>query len=432
MDLAGRFAAPADQAWLRLWVGLYGGGSQLARYLAPPSPERAPCHEHRSEPVFPRRVAAPVETAKRRRRHQSTPPLEDFSAIQPEDETVTILNRRSLASVLADAPLFFATIRALRRIAPDEYELFRRIGCVLPPFDDSFRAWGRIAPNDVLPAFAAFISPGKYWTHTSWKGHEHEQKKVSSIFIYKRVLFTGAYVPWGDVVYEWMHVSADLTSGQTGGHAAYIGVERATGRVKVLAQPTATRQMLRRGEVITHARVGVPQWVREHFQDQLDNNPDPDRNLHDWAGSVLSLALSCWRAADNGWQVHISDPLNVAMRLCIPERSAKVFFRDREAPDGGRLRPIFHIVGEHPRVLPSGREIMVREHYRGNREFTWNGYRTLITVPDHHHGRLSSFETDAVKEDQTNERALSLPQVGSWFAAHVRRLSPFHSYRRGY
>jgi len=57
------------------------------------------------------------------------------------------------------------------------------------------------------------------------------------------------------------------------------------------------------------------------------------------------------------------------------------FFRDRERDIDGSKRRIFHIVRTHQRKSGS----YVRSHFRGNREFFWNGYKVQITMPMTHH-----------------------------------------------
>ena len=387
--LEARFADPVSQAWLGLWVGLFakhGAPSRLTGYV----------------------------------RHDD----------DDDEESVTILDRASLAQVLGDAPIYFKAVRVMRRYLPDDYELFRRIGCVLIPHDDSgrFLARGRI---ETYPSFVACIWPGKYWDDPSWEGKETERDKHVSISVFKRVRFPGAYLPWGDVTYEWLHMAADLTRKRGGGEAAYIGVESATGKARVLAQPSVRMQRLPNGGTVQHTHVGVPQWVRDWHRDDHKEHGD----LHDWVSTVLSLTLSHWRAADKGWQVHLTDVEQhpVTMRLCIPERAAKTFFRDRQAPEQGRLKPIFHIVAEHERVLGGNRSTTVRQHYRGNRAFSWNGYKTLITVPGHHHRPLSSLDIESVDEADVDKRdTMTLPALGRVLATHIRRAVGLHSYKRGF
>ena len=80
------------------------------------------------------------------------------------------------------------------------------------------------------------------------------------------------------------------------------------------------------------------------------------------------------------------------------------FFSDREpvlAPDdeGGHVKRIFHIVKTHKRIQADGSEGYVKSHFRGIRNFVWNGYHVNVTVPEYHHAQLVDLEAGAVMID---------------------------------
>lgn len=76
------------------------------------------------------------------------------------------------------------------------------------------------------------------------------------------------------------------------------------------------------------------------------------------------------------------------------------FFRDREATTlvNGKRKKIFHIARSHTRTLNNGRIVGVRTHFRGEREFDWNGYRVQISVPGWHHLDVAEINIGAVDE----------------------------------
>ena len=73
------------------------------------------------------------------------------------------------------------------------------------------------------------------------------------------------------------------------------------------------------------------------------------------------------------------------------------FFRDRDVTitEGGQKRKIFHVVRTHRRRL-TGRTVNVKMHCRGERRFTWNGYRIEVSIPGLHHRDMSDFNVGAV------------------------------------
>lgn len=384
-----------NQAWLRLWTH-HCPESQLARHLKP-----------------------------------------------RREETVTVLDRRTLRHILEDAPRYFDAISELRTVSWDDYRLFAQIGCVMPALDDRCYLAAQLPLDERYPSIMASISLGKHWWDHNWKSAE-EKAGWARVMIFKRVA-NGPFVPWGDLFYEWIDVAVNKTLREQWGGACYLGVDTSRRKARVLAEPSIKPQALPRGGLIHHYRVGLPHYVTGCYRDfadeyskEHDGKPCPDRSVHEYATTLLALTMSEWRSVDKAWQVHLEKD-RIEMRICVPERSAVQFFKDRDIEDGEhrRRRPIFHIVSGHERILPSGRVTEVREHYRGNRVFDWNGYNVLITVPGHHHGKLSTFESDAWLADYgplPERRMVSMPTLGAVIHAAVRgaRPSQLHSYRRGW
>ena len=90
--------------------------------------------------------------------------------------------------------------------------------------------------------------------------------------------------------------------------------------------------------------------------------------------------------------------------LRLPD--ARRMFSDREmkaaATPGGRLRPIFHYVREHDRVIERETEekvVTVREHYRGLRDFFWNGYAITISWPERSNQLYNESTTHIMAEN---------------------------------
>ncbi len=74
---------------------------------------------------------------------------------------------------------------------------------------------------------------------------------------------------------------------------------------------------------------------------------------------------------------------NITAAFNVSTKRTPYFFNDRQttlAVDGKRKR-IFHIVREHTRILESGHISNVKEHYRGERKFTWGGHDVVISLP---------------------------------------------------
>ena len=377
------YASELDQAWLRLWTH-HSPTSRLTHYLK-----------------------------------------------SYEEENITVFDRRSLRYVLEDAPLYFNVISELRMVSWDDYRLLAQIGCALAPIRGNNKR-GRISTQlvgNTYPAFAATISLGKYWWGEDWSDPT-EKDQWARLILFKRIA-NGPFVRWGNVFYEWLDVAINKEKNEHWARAAYIGVDTSRRQVRVLAEPGVKHQVLPNGDWIYHRRVSVPRWVTLSYEDHAQDwerrhkEPCPERTVHEHAERLLAITLSEWRSVDKAWQVHLEKD-GIEMRICVPERSAVNFFKDRDAEEGARRRAIFHIVRAHQRILPNGRYTDVKEHYRGNRVFNWNGYDVLITVPGHHHTKLSTYQTDAWNSDFgiPNEEMLTMPKLGKAIREIVRGWRP--------
>jgi hypothetical protein len=98
------------------------------------------------------------------------------------------------------------------------------------------------------------------------------------------------------------------------------------------------------------------------------------------------------------------------------------FFDDREDViiDGIKKR-IFHIVRPHERLISPNRATNVHLHFRGLREFVWNGYQIEISVPGRDHFLMTEVDIAAVDEkDLRAEGGHTVPEVASWLVANQK------------
>lgn len=70
---------------------------------------------------------------------------------------------------------------------------------------------------------------------------------------------------------------------------------------------------------------------------------------------------------------------NIKAKFCIQPTDAVSMFKDREKIGNSR-KNIFHSVVPHTRII-NGVEKKIKLHFRGQRDFVWNGYAINITVP---------------------------------------------------
>lgn len=122
-------------------------------------------------------------------------------------------------------------------------------------------------------------------------------------------------------------------------------------------------------------------------------------------------------------RVHCSKG-GVTACFAVDPRRMPYFFQDREmtvGPTGARRR-IFHMVRVHDRkIAGSNQRRAVRMHFRGEREFLWNGYQVRITVPVRDHLALPEFDVGAVdiSEDPNPPPGIDMGELGDMFAENL-------------
>ena len=177
------------------------------------------------------------------------------------------------------------------------------------------------------------------------------------------------------------------------------------GEVRVLkllmSETIPTRQKTRghRGKIveIPHKSWKIPgffeHWAKAH-----------NETAQDYLKFMFLAAANTFEltAADSMVNVRVNKA-NVSAVFSIEPKRSSYFFRDRETTlnEKGAKRRIFHIVRAHERDR-NGVKSPVRIHFRGEREFDWNGYRVNITVPGMHHVNLAEFNIGAIDEEHTN------------------------------
>jgi hypothetical protein len=92
---------------------------------------------------------------------------------------------------------------------------------------------------------------------------------------------------------------------------------------------------------------------------------------------------------------------NLTATFGIDTKRSAYFFKDRETVvnDAGSTARIFHIVRPHVRANGS----TVKLHFRGLRQFKWNGYDVAIIVPGKFGGDLTSWDVGVADEEWLKE-----------------------------
>lgn len=130
-----------------------------------------------------------------------------------------------------------------------------------------------------------------------------------------------------------------------------------------------------------------------------------ERALGDSLRQWFALVANEWQgAAMSMIKVRVeSGPL--AASFAVDVTRTPYFFKDRDISVGtNRRKKIFHIVRTHSRTRAGGQESFVKTHFRGERQFRWNGYDVSITVPGRDHVSFSELNIGAMDSDSVSGR----------------------------
>lgn len=135
--------------------------------------------------------------------------------------------------------------------------------------------------------------------------------------------------------------------------------------------------------------------------------------------SEVAFTLWSYEAANASMIQVRASKAGVCSLVNVNVEQTPSFFDDREEVwvDGIKKR-IFHIVRPHERQL-GDKTALVHLHFRGLRQFVWNGYQIEISVPGRDHLDFREFDVTAINED--DERVgPDLSVVGAWLVANQK------------
>lgn len=390
------------------------------------------------------------------------PPLEEIDRQnaepqRPEPKTILVTKGQAASidgrfyfkdDVLDQLDYYFAAIKRFKRTRDDFYDLISQIGVNLAPDrmyeiddddDDDFKFPDTVKVEpwfaQTLPAFGAAAMG------TLKKVREYETRKA---IIHPRFLYFTRYhkrgVPitiqpsTGGAIYV-IGMFYDQTGIKSPGRKERRGLAMTVIEMPVLVMPDG-------GIVALKSRNVYPlQFPRKkHGGDPFYNRASRcewgfPQVLKDWAAEHKTTVekYMCYRFAAtafnhgrlNSSMIRVSvkkDGLAAVMNVDM-ERTP-YFFKDRDAVilDGIKKR-IFHIVRPHERVI-GDKTADVHMHFRGLREFTWNGYSVTITVPgrDHSdwaHADFAAYD-DLSDKGRKLKRFYNMRQVGEKAAKNMQ------------
>ena len=150
-------------------------------------------------------------------------------------------------------------------------------------------------------------------------------------------------------------------------------------------------------------------WAKEH-------NIEPEAYL----AGLFHIKTRQFEAGNAGIIRITASRGDLAAAFSVSIKRMPYFFKDRDKVlnERGHRKRIFHIV--RPFLRRSG--TAVKLHFRGMRDFMWNGYRVRITIPGRDHHALHEFDVGAMDDSSKVGRlrdGLDMGQLGERWRQHM-------------
>lgn len=171
---------------------------------------------------------------------------------------------------------------------------------------------------------------------------------------------------------------------------AFVGVHEQTGVVMALPQLSNWKEKL---SVNGKRAKWVPRYGWRHVPMSDYASDFRGEKLAKSTAMLFALLYSMVMRRELGCNVVVTKD-DCKATFLVPENQWKHFFKGRVDVEGkdGKKQRIFHAVKAHTR--DNGAD--VRTHYRGSRDFIWNGYRVTIVMPEKHGAPQASFNLATV------------------------------------
>ena len=326
--------------------------------------------------------------------------------------------------ILDQLDSYFVILERMKRGDREAYDYFSQVGATIVPTSAEVEIGTRVPPRFAaqMPSMGSVVLCGAWLTGMERRG-KMIHPRMFYFTKYRRRAFNGSFQQprkgcAGYIVTVYWDCPEDDRWRE--GAPSQFGVEvDPDGSVRPL-RDLATKQTIRprRGKSF---QVPDHRWGRHPFWTTWAR--EAGRDPEEFLRFMFLLAVNFWESASEGSMTRISaskGELTATFALNIIR--TPYFFSDRDIADA-RRRKIFHIVRTHTRQLATGKTSNVRTHFRGEREFDWNGYKILITVPGWHHVNLNyefNIKSDLHEPERIDKGVLDSRGLGAWASGIVR------------
>jgi hypothetical protein len=325
--------------------------------------------------------------------------------------------------VLDQISAYQTYVKRLRKADPEAYAMYRRVGAfVLPP--DMLSDTVYLEPGVVkrLPAFGAIAFPFRQDTEPGRDG----LPMVPCRFVW----MTKLTKPGHDIqskadgtIYRCTAYYDDIEDRKINAHGAGVCGEVA---VHVARNGSVTPlKLLRSVPQVIHHKQGEWKGDRSTIYHKKWRFPDIGGGTSNLPNEVLiqrifCMAMNFWAQAATQSMIRITaTKSSVVMPFVVDVLDTPAFFADRDTTIGatGKKRQILHVVRPHVRANGTA----VKLHFRGLRDFMWNGYQIRIVVPGREVSDLADMTFGALEDvpDDARDGLLEMDQVADIMASSI-------------
>jgi len=335
----------------------------------------------------------------------------------------------SIHEILDFLPGYFDDLKALRKFDPSTYDVMAKLGGVVVP-ENSWFSPNLLSEFLEKPPLMRCI----FFEKKNQLRENNKDDKYGVAIIYMMLLKGGmtyvaregyyCHLPVGICYRVVLVYNTDIGSTAQSFFVHYD----ANYKMSVVKENKVVSQVIRRSNKapkgrrgsaeVFHRKTVTPPFLLEMVAERKKDGLDL-QTTDELAASLCNICLSAKRPSEA--ILVRAQKMGLSASWTIDRQDGKRFFAKRvtgSATDGKRKR-ILHYVGNFARAV-DGRTSYVREHYRGERSFSWMGYGIEVSGLGFHHKDFydASIEAIEVEGEDTPRGFISIEKSADRIKQH--------------
>ena len=142
-------------------------------------------------------------------------------------------------------------------------------------------------------------------------------------------------------------------------------------------------------------------WAQPSF---FENDNHSIAHMRLASKNIFAAMFNWWVKRDERWNVVVKKN-GERVTFGVDQDQTKLYFKDRDKSvktASGQTQRIVHYVKEHERTV-GNKSVVIKEHIRGVREFSWAGYECLVTSPKITGKTAATFDSEGIDVNDTDE-----------------------------